>query len=110
YYQQAGDLDEAVRIAINLATAFPFRADAAWVAGALLLRQEDAGRALRFLDAANRAEPRNTRYLMSLAQGWYMYGDPAASIRVLERVLELEPAHPAAPGFIEQLRREMAER
>jgi hypothetical protein len=33
HYQQAGDYDEAARIAVNLATAFPFRADAQYIAG-----------------------------------------------------------------------------
>jgi tetratricopeptide (TPR) repeat protein len=108
WYQQAGDFEEAARIAVSLATAFPFRADARFMAGALLLRHADADRALPFLAAAARSEPRNTRYLMSLAQGWYMSGRPAESIQVLERVLELEPGHPTAAGFIEQLRRELA--
>jgi tetratricopeptide (TPR) repeat protein len=108
WYQQAGDFEEAARIAINLATAFPYRADARYVSGALLLRTGDAERALPFIGAAVRAEPRNTRYLMSLAQGWYLSGRPAESIQVLEHVLELEPGHPTAAGFIEQLRRELA--
>jgi lysophospholipase L1-like esterase len=108
HYQAAGNTAEAARIAINLATAFPFRTDARYLAGALLLRDEQAGRALPFLDAAARAEPRNTRYLMSLAQGWYMTNRPAESLQVLERVLALEPEHPTARGFIEQLRSEGA--
>lgn len=108
HYQRAGDSNEAARIAVNLATAFPFRVDARHVAGALLLRHEDPERALPFLDAAARAEPRNTRYLMSLAQAWYMAGGTAESLQVLERVLAIEPGHPTAAGFVEQLRGEQA--
>jgi lysophospholipase L1-like esterase len=108
HYQLAGDTREAARIAVNLATAFPFRVDARHVAGSLLLRNEDPQRALPFLDAAARGEPRNTRYLMSLAQAWYMAGRTAESLQVLERVLAIEPDHPTAAGFIEQLRSENA--
>ena len=108
HYQRTGDDKEAARIAVNLATAFPFRADARHVAGSLLLRNEDPGRALPFLDAAVRGEPRNTRYLMSLAQAWYMAGRIPESLQVLERVLAIEPGHPTAAGFVEQLRAEQA--
>jgi len=108
HYQRAGNDREAARIAINLATAFPFRVDARHVAGSLLLRAEDPERALPFLDAAARGEPRNTRYLMSLAQAWYMAGRTAESLQVLERVLAIEPGHATAAGFVEQLRGEQA--
>jgi tetratricopeptide (TPR) repeat protein len=106
YYQRVGEHGEAARIAVNLAAAFPFRADARYMAGRLLLQDEQSERALPFLDAAARSEPGNTRYLMSLAQAWYMNGRTAESLQVLERVLALEPGHPTAPGFIERLRRE----
>ena len=110
HYQQAGDLEEAARIAINLATAFPFRPDARYLAGALLLRHEKPERALPFLDAAARSEPANTRHLMSLAQAWYMSGRIAEALQVLDRVLAIDPGHPTAAGFIEQLRGEQAPR
>jgi tetratricopeptide (TPR) repeat protein len=104
HYQQAGDYDEAARIAVNLATAFPFRADAQYIAGALLLRNDDPQRALPFLDAAARRERGNTRHLMSLAQAWHMLGRNAESLQVLERVLAIDPGHPTAAAFIARLR------
>lgn len=109
HYQRAGDMTEAARVAINLANAFPFRADARYLAGAILLRDDDPERALPFLDAAARSEPRDTRYLMSLAQAWYMSGRPVESLQVLERVLALAPGHPTAASFVEQLRSEQAQ-
>jgi tetratricopeptide (TPR) repeat protein len=108
HYQTVGNFDEAARIAVNLANAFPFRADARLVAGTLLLRDEAPGRALPFLDAAARMRPRDTRSLMSLAQAYYMDGQVEASLQVLERVLAIEPDHPTAPRFIEKLEKELA--
>ncbi len=108
YYQQAGEFDEAARIAVNLATAFPFRADAQAVAGGLLLRADAPGRALPFLREAAGMEPRNTRTLMSLAQAYYMDGQLDASLQVLRRVLAIDPEHPTAPRFIDKLEREQA--
>ncbi|MEJ2522951.1 MAG: tetratricopeptide repeat protein [Gammaproteobacteria bacterium] len=108
YYQQAGDFEEAARIAVNLATAFPFRPGAQAVAGGLLMRAEAPGRALPLLRQAASMEPQNTRTLMSLAQAYYMDGQPEASLQVLRRVLAVEPGHPTAPRFIEKLEAEQA--
>jgi len=105
-YQRDGQLDESVRVAWNLSAAFPFEPDQAYVAGTLMLRAGDPQRALGLLHRAARIQPRNTRYLMSLAQAFYQSGRTAESIQVLERVLALEPAHPRAPVFLERLQRE----
>ncbi len=105
-YQRDGDLTESVRIAWNLAAAFPFDPEPAFVAGTLMLRANQPDRALALLHRAARMQPRNTRYLMGLAQGFYQSGLRQESIQVLERVLALEPDHPRAPVFIDKLRRE----
>ena len=109
-YQRDGDLDESVRVAWNLSAAFPFEPDQAYLAGTLMLRAGDPERALSLLHRAARIQPRNTRYLMSLAQGFYQAGRTAESIQVLERVLALEPAHPRAPVFLERLQQESVAR
>ncbi|MGB5623119.1 MAG: tetratricopeptide repeat protein [Gammaproteobacteria bacterium] len=105
-YQRDGNLDESVRVAWNLAAAFPFQPDQAYLAGTLMLRAGDPQRALGLLYRAVRLQPRNTRFMMSLAQAFYQSGRTAESIQVLERVLALEPAHPRAPVFLERLQQE----
>ena len=107
HYQRVGNWMEAARVAVNLATAFPFRADAQVVAGSLLLRAEAPGRALPFLYAAARMQPRDTSTLMSLAQAYYMDGQIQQSLQVLGRVLAIDPAHPTAPRFVEKLEAEL---
>ncbi len=108
HYQRAGEWIEASRVAVNVATAFPFRPDAQVVAGSLLLRAGAPGRALPFLHAAARMQPRDTATLMSLAQAYYMDGRIPESLQVLERVLAIDPGHPTAPGFVEKLEAELA--
>jgi len=107
HYQRVGDWTEAARVAANMAVAFPFRADAQVIAGSLLLRAEAPGRALPFLYAAARMQPRDTPTLMSLAQAYYMDGQVRESLQVLERVLAIDPGHPTAPRFMEKLRGEL---
>jgi Flp pilus assembly protein TadD len=105
-YQRQGDVDESVRVASNLATAFPFDPDSSYLAGTLMLRAGDPDRALPLLHRAARLQGRNTRFLMSLAQAYYQSGRTAESIQVLKRVLALEPEHPRAPVFLERLQQE----
>ena len=108
-YQRDGNATESVRIAWNLSAAFPFDPEAASLAGTLMLRANQPDRALTLLHRAARMQPRNTRYLMGLAQGFYQSGLIKESIQVLERVLALEPDHPRAPVFIDKLRRESSD-
>ncbi len=105
-YQRQGDVDESVRVAWNLAAAFPFDPDSSFLAGTLMLRAGDPDRALPLLHRAARLQGRNTRFLMSLAQAYYQSGRTAESIQVLQRVLALEPEHPRAPVFLERLQQE----
>ncbi|MGB5211080.1 MAG: tetratricopeptide repeat protein [Gammaproteobacteria bacterium] len=107
-YQRDGDASESVRVGWNLAAAFPFDPEAASLAGTLMLRANQPRRALPLLHRAARQEPRNTRYLMGLAQGFYQSGQTAESIQVLERVLVLAPDHPRAPMFLDKLKQEAA--
>jgi predicted Zn-dependent protease len=107
HYQRVGNWTEAARVAANMAVAFPFRADAQVIAGSLLLRAEAPGRALPFLYAAARMQPRDTPTLMSLAQAYYMDGQVRESLQVLERVLAIDPGHPTAPRFMDKLRGEL---
>lgn len=106
HYQRAGRTAEAAKVAVNLAHAFPFRGDAQYIAGSLLMRDERADRALPFLHAAASAAPRDPRYLMALAQAYYLAGRIDDSLQVLRRVLAIEPGHPTAADFVSRLESE----
>jgi predicted Zn-dependent protease len=107
-YQRTGDYEEAGRIAANLALGLPFEPTAQYAAGQMFLRGDRPARALPFLDAAARLSPADTRYRMSLAQGYYMAGYKQQSLAVLEAVLAANPGHARAAEFAARLRGEIA--
>jgi Flp pilus assembly protein TadD len=74
----------------------------------MFLRGDRPARALPFLDAAARLSPADTRYRMSLAQGYYMAGYKQQSLAVLEAVLAANPGHARAAEFATRLRGEIA--
>lgn len=107
HYSARGDMRETIRVAATMAMAFPFEPDPAYIAGSALLSEEDVERALPFLYRAANLEPGNTRYLMSLAQGFYLSDRPRDSLAVMERVMKIEPRHPTAPKFMDKVRGEL---
>jgi cytochrome c-type biogenesis protein CcmH/NrfG len=70
----------------------------------MLMRDGQTRRALLHLRRAAELAPRETRYLLALAQGYFEAGLYDESALVLERVLVLEPDHPTARGFLERAR------
>ena len=104
YYQRVGRYDEAARVAVNVAMAFPFEANPRFVAGSVMLKDGDTRRALPWLRSAAELESRNPKFLMALAQGYFEAGMFQESAVVLERVLLLEPEHPTAPQYLERAR------
>ena len=55
---------------------------------------------------ARRFDPKNIRYLMGLAQGFYAAGRIDDSIAVLDRVLDIEAGHGPATQFRNKLSKE----
>ncbi len=106
YYQRNGEIDEAVRVAINLADAFVFLADAQYAAGQLLLRRGQPRLALRYLHEAASLKPREPRHLLALAQAFYQAGYRQQSIDTLERLAAIEPGNPRTEALIKQLQSE----
>jgi tetratricopeptide (TPR) repeat protein len=104
YYQRVGRFDEAARVAVNVAMAFPFEANPRFVAGSVMLKDGQTRRALPWLRSAAELDSRNPKYLMALAQGYYEAGMFRESAVVLERVLLVEPEHPTAPQYLERAR------
>jgi tetratricopeptide (TPR) repeat protein len=104
HYQEVGRYGEAARVAVNITMAFPFDPNPQFVAGSMLMRDGQTRRALLHLRRAAELAPRETRYLLALAQGYFEAGLYDESALVLERVLVLEPDHPTARGFLERAR------
>jgi tetratricopeptide (TPR) repeat protein len=104
YYQQVGRYGEAARVAVNITMALPFEPNPQFVSGMMLLRDGQTRRALMHLRRAAELAPRDVRYLLGLAQGYFEDGLYPESITVLERVLALEPDHPTAPTFLARAR------
>jgi len=107
YYSSIGNIEETIRVAANLATAFPFEPNPSYVTGSAILNDGDGQRALPFLYRAVELDPRNTRYLMSLAQAFYANQRLRDSLAVLERVMAVDPSHPTAPDFADKLKSEL---
>ena len=76
----------------------------AGIGGAALLSGNEAARALPYLRRAARLEPRNTRYLMSLARAFYLLDRPDDSLAVLDRVVAIEPGHADAQALMDKIR------
>jgi Flp pilus assembly protein TadD len=106
YYQRNGEIDEAVRVAINLADAFVFLDDAQYAAGQLLLRQGQPRLALHYLHEAASLKPREPRHLLALAQAFYQAGYRQQSIDTLERLAEIEPRNSRTEALIKKLQSE----
>lgn len=104
-YQKQGNSAEAARVAVNLADGFISSGQHQYVAGHLLLRDEQAERSLRYLRRAVRLDDEPVEYSMSLAEALFKLGRKAESIEVLEQVLARHPGEARATYWLEQLRR-----
>ena len=106
-YQQQGNAEEASRVAINLAEAFVTTADPQAVAGRLLLRGDEPGRALRYLAARREAgTPGDIGLGLSLAEAQFRSGDPRSSAATLERLIAIDPADARPRQWLEVVRAE----
>lgn len=108
-YQQAGNGIEAARVGVNLADALVTRDNVQYMAGRLLLRSEQADRAIRYLRRAIRLNGEPIEYRLSLAEALARTGQPAESIRTLEAVLAAHPKEPRATYWLEEMKRRQQE-
>ena len=106
HYSAEGNMEEASRVASVMAMAFPFEPDPAFIAGEIILNLGQSDRALPYLHRAAKLDPKNIRYLMGLAQGFYAAGRIDDSIAVLDRVLDIEAGHGPATQFRNKLSKE----
>jgi tetratricopeptide (TPR) repeat protein len=104
YYQQSGNVDEAARVAVNVADAFVAAADVQYVAGKLLLRANQPERAGLYVQRALHLNPAPIEYRLSLAEAQAKSGHPEASIATLEAVVKAHPDDERAKYWLGEMR------
>jgi len=109
-YQRVGNVEEAMRVAVNLADGFVTSADAQYKAAVLLMRGRAADRALRYAERAVQLDPAKVEYQLSLAQAQFMAGRPKESIATLEGILKEHPGESRAEFWLGEMRRRVQER
>ncbi|NND61240.1 MAG: hypothetical protein HKN49_13330 [Gammaproteobacteria bacterium] len=94
--QDRGDYQEAARIAMSMADAFPFEAQPQFVAGQMLIRRTppQGKQAIPYFHRAATLEPDNLSYLATLAQAYVINGYDDAARDTARRLQQLAPAHP----------------
>ena len=107
HYQNTGDYEEAARIAINLADAFPFEAQPHFVAGMMLVKQTPPQglRAIPLFRRAATLQPGNAAYLETLARAYMIHGFPDEALETANKVLTLAPDNALAKQIINYLKR-----
>jgi predicted Zn-dependent protease len=96
HYQQIGRLDEAVKIALNLAMALPFESYPQYVSGRLLLAIDQPERALVYLRRAARMAPADVDTWLALSEAYDATGQQQEARNALEQLLRLDPGHSEA--------------
>jgi tetratricopeptide (TPR) repeat protein len=104
YYQQAGNTDEAARVAVNLADAFVAADNVQYIAGKLLLRANQPERGGLYVQRALRLNPASIEYRLSLAESQAKSGHPEASIATLEAVVKAHPGDERAKYWLGEMR------
>ncbi|MDJ0928764.1 MAG: tetratricopeptide repeat protein [Gammaproteobacteria bacterium] len=91
HYQRSDRLDEATKIALNLATAFPFESNPQYVSGRLLLATEQPRRALAYLRRATRMSPDNIDAWLALNGAYAATGQQQEARDALGKLLQYDP-------------------
>jgi tetratricopeptide (TPR) repeat protein len=101
HYQNIGRLDQAAKIAMNLAEAFPFESRPHYVSGRLLIAAGQPERALSYLVTAVRVAPDDSESVFALSEAYLAAGRPDDARRVLDVLLRRRPNDSA---IVERLR------
>ena len=96
HYQKVGRFDQAAKVAINLADAFPFESRPHYVSGSLLLAAGQPQRALNYLAKAVRMAPTDSESAFALSDAYLATGRRDDARRVLETLLHQRPNDTAA--------------
>ena len=101
HYQKIGRLDQAAKIAINLAEAFPFESRPHYVGGRLLMAAGQPERALSYLVKSVRLAPGDSESVVALSEAYLALQRTEDARRVLEDILRQRPNDRA---IVERLR------
>ncbi len=94
---QVGRNDEAEAAARSLQRQFPARGDVNQALALVLIKLGKPGYALRFAEAAAKAEPENAGYLVNLGRLYVEYEMIEEALPVLEKALGIDPSMYQAP-------------
>lgn len=93
---QAGDLGGAAVHCSTLLESLPKEPNALHILGAVRLRQNDPGTAVRLLTTAHEAQPKNAEVLINLGAALRGCNKPVQAAEILRRAVSLAPANPSA--------------
>src|SRR4051794_12285673 len=88
---------EAVAAARELQRQFPTRGDVNEALALVLIHSGKPGEALRYAQAAAKAEPRNAGYLVNLGRLYVDYELIEEALPVLEKAFKIDPSMYQAP-------------
>jgi tetratricopeptide (TPR) repeat protein len=91
HYQRVGKFDQAAKIAVNLATAFPFENAPQNLSGRMLLSAGQPERAQSYLATAVRMAPDDADSVFALSDAYVATGRTDDARRVLEALLRQRP-------------------
>jgi len=96
HYQQVGRPEQATKIALNLAEAFPFESNPHYVSGRLLMVIDEPERAVAYLQRAARLAPADADSLLALSEAYRAMGQKDRARQALKDLLKRDPGHAEA--------------
>lgn len=100
YYQQQQDFPEAAKIAGLLADALPNKTELLFIAGMLYKKAQNLPLSVHYLNKAVKTQVNPVQARLSLAQNYYLLGEPAKSLALLKAAKLLQPNHPQIDNLI----------
>lgn len=107
-YQKNNDMPEAALISGLLADALPSNFDLAYVAGLINKKSGNLPIAIYYLTSALRLKPDSINTQLSLAQSYFLNGNPARSLEILQWVKSHKPDHPRINQLISTVQGRMS--
>ncbi len=101
HYQQIDRQDEAVKIALNLAMAFPFESGPQSASGRLLLAIGQPERGLAYLRRAAQMDPEDVDTWLALSEAYHATGRRQEAREALKQLLRLDPGNAEASRRLE---------
>lgn len=102
-YQQQGDFKEAAKIASLITDAIPQQNQPAYIAGQLYAKTSNLNNAIYYHRKAVNIKPDNIQYLLSLAQDYYKIKKYHKSLKILRRVLNINPQNRTALFYSQKI-------